>query len=136
MNKFLRNAFFVLLITLFFSSCGEQDEKRIVIWTNCSEFAQYVELFNNTHPDKTAIVVPLDNHRGAAFFADEISLLRFKFDIPHICIRFFKRFCKRTIEISKCLTPRLLAGGDCLKFIFHIFCIFNSNRFPTRACFQ
>lgn len=61
MNKFLRNAFFVLLITLFFTSCGEQDEKRIVIWTNCSEFAQYVELFNNTHPDKNAIVVYKQN---------------------------------------------------------------------------
>lgn len=50
--------FFLLLITPF--TCCKQTkipDDRIVIWTNNSEFAQYIELFNKTHKDSKAILV-------------------------------------------------------------------------------
>ena len=34
---------------------------RIVIWTSCREFAQYIELFNRQHKDNCAILVYKDN---------------------------------------------------------------------------
>ena len=37
------------------------EEHRVVIWTSCSEFAQYIELFNKTHKDNRAILVYKDN---------------------------------------------------------------------------
>lgn len=53
-------AFFLAAATLF-SSCQEQEETRIVIWTSCAEFAQYTELFNNTHPGSNAVIVYKEN---------------------------------------------------------------------------
>ena len=57
---------------LGFTSCQEQKtnltyqhfaqrERRIVIWTNCSEFAQYVELFNKNNAENRAIIVYKEN---------------------------------------------------------------------------
>ncbi|MCR4631374.1 MAG: hypothetical protein K5786_07055 [Treponema sp.] len=37
------------------------EEHRVVIWTSCSEFAQYIELFNKIHKDNRAILVYKDN---------------------------------------------------------------------------
>lgn len=45
-------------------ACSKKNEpqaERIVIWTSCSEFAQYVELFNKTHKDNRAILVYKEN---------------------------------------------------------------------------
>ena len=60
------SSFFVL--SLFFSSCSKKVQSvsaheidRVVIWTNCSEFAQYAELFNKTHSDVHAVIVYKDN---------------------------------------------------------------------------
>lgn len=51
-----------LLTTMFFSSCKKEEEtSRLVIWTSCTEFAQYIELFNRNHPDCQAILVYKDN---------------------------------------------------------------------------
>ncbi len=36
-------------------------QERIVIWTSCREFAQYVELFNRQHKDNCAILVYKEN---------------------------------------------------------------------------
>ena len=36
-------------------------QNRIVIWTSCSEFAQYIELFNRQHKDNCAILVYKEN---------------------------------------------------------------------------
>ena len=36
-------------------------QKRIVIWTSCREFAQYIELFNRQHKDNCAILVYKEN---------------------------------------------------------------------------
>ena len=36
-------------------------QNRIVIWTSCREFAQYIELFNRQHKDNCAILVYKDN---------------------------------------------------------------------------
>lgn len=55
-----------LLISLFCISCKKErasvtEQKRIIIWTSCSEFAQYVELFNSAHEDVKAVLVYKDN---------------------------------------------------------------------------
>lgn len=45
-------------------ACSKKNEpqaNRIVIWTSCSEFVQYVELFNKTHKDNRAILVYKEN---------------------------------------------------------------------------
>ena len=56
------------LAALCFVSCGNQNDKisakfnsRIVIWTNNSEFAQYIELFNRTHANNKAVLVYKEN---------------------------------------------------------------------------
>ncbi len=36
-------------------------QNRIVIWTSCREFAQYIELFNSQHKDNCAILVYKEN---------------------------------------------------------------------------
>lgn len=44
--------------------CGntaKTQDNRVVIWTDCSEFAQYIELFNKTHADSKAILVYKEN---------------------------------------------------------------------------
>lgn len=53
----------LLLLPLLFS-CNEKkeiEEQHLVIWTSCSEFAQYIELFNATHQDYHAILVYKSN---------------------------------------------------------------------------
>lgn len=50
------------LITIpLFISCEQENTNKLVIWTSCSEFAQYIELFNRTHPNNQAILVYKDN---------------------------------------------------------------------------
>lgn len=52
----------MLFLGIFISSCeNSKKEQRIVIWTSCSEFAQYTELFNRTHPGSNAIIVYKEN---------------------------------------------------------------------------
>ena len=66
-NRFCKNtrrifmAAFILAAATLFSSCGENESNRIVIWTSCAEFAQYSELFNNTHPESNAVIVYKEN---------------------------------------------------------------------------
>lgn len=50
---------FFLIFGISLKSCADQKESadRVVIWTSCSEFAQYIELFNKTHKDTKAILV-------------------------------------------------------------------------------
>ncbi len=68
----MRKTFFIKalsIFTLFFCSfllfsCKKQkpeQKKRVVIWTCCSEFAQYIELFNKTHKENSAILVYKEN---------------------------------------------------------------------------
>ena len=61
MVKHFRMAALLAACTLFFFSCNEQPQTRIVIWTSCAEFAQYTELFNNTHPGSNAVIVYKEN---------------------------------------------------------------------------
>ena len=61
MNKRLFWGALVLALCVFFSSCHEQQQQRIVIWTSCAEFAQYTELFNSTHPGSNAVIVYKEN---------------------------------------------------------------------------
>ncbi len=55
---------------LSFSGCSKNgrqasrtvyQQDRIVIWTSCREFAQYIELFNRQHKDNCAILVYKEN---------------------------------------------------------------------------
>ena len=61
MNKKLLWGGLLLALCIFFSSCREEEQKRIIIWTSCAEFAQYTELFNNTHPGSNAVIVYKEN---------------------------------------------------------------------------
>lgn len=65
MNKktFLKSLILILLalFNLTFFSCKEETSNRVVIWTSCREFAQYQELFNNTHVDCKVIIVYKEN---------------------------------------------------------------------------
>lgn len=51
----------LFLTALSLTSCKEDTANRVIIWTDCSEFAQYIELFNNTHTDTKAILVYKEN---------------------------------------------------------------------------
>ena len=44
-----------LLFTAFFFGC-KKESRRVIIWTNKSEFAPYIELFNKTHKTKAVLV--------------------------------------------------------------------------------
>ena len=64
LSKKVRRVFlaaFIFAAGLVFASCNESEQNRIVIWTSCAEFAQYTELFNNTHPGSNAIIVYKEN---------------------------------------------------------------------------
>ena len=61
MNKKLFWGGLLLALCIFFSSCREEEQSRIVIWTSCAEFAQYTELFNSTHPGSNAVIVYKEN---------------------------------------------------------------------------
>lgn len=51
----------IITFSAIFTSCEEKPKDRIIIWTDCSEFAQYCELFNKTHPDNKAVLVYKEN---------------------------------------------------------------------------
>lgn len=56
--------FLIFALSVFLFSCNSQQQeqkKRIVIWTSCSEFVQYIELFNTTHKENSAILVYKEN---------------------------------------------------------------------------
>lgn len=40
-----------------FSSCSDSKKKPIIIWTNSTEFASYIEYFNSTHSNAKAVLV-------------------------------------------------------------------------------
>lgn len=48
-----------LSFVFFLAGCSSQKEKsnRIVIWTDCAEFAQYAEFFNSTHKEDKVVLV-------------------------------------------------------------------------------
>ena len=53
---------FTLLFFLFSCKAHQPEQKkRVVIWTSCSEFVQYIELFNKTHKENNAILVYKEN---------------------------------------------------------------------------
>lgn len=63
-----KNGFFKIFslftLSIFLFSCKSQQpeqKKRVVIWTSCSEFVQYIELFNKTHKENNAILVYKEN---------------------------------------------------------------------------
>lgn len=47
--------------SLFISCKDEVNSTSLVIWTSCTEFAQYIELFNRNHPNCQAILVYKEN---------------------------------------------------------------------------
>lgn len=61
----------IICASLFLGSCSKSGSRqnsrtvyqqdRIVIWTSCREFAQYIELFNRQHKDNCAILVYKEN---------------------------------------------------------------------------
>ena len=61
----------IICASLFLGSCSKSSSRqnsrtvyqqdRIVIWTSCREFAQYIELFNRQHKDNCAILVYKEN---------------------------------------------------------------------------
>ncbi len=60
----------LICISTFFCGCSKNSSQknnivyqqdRIVIWTSCREFAQYIELFNRQHKDNCAILVYKEN---------------------------------------------------------------------------
>ena len=56
--------FSIFTLSFFLFSCKFQQQKqkkRVVIWTSCSEFVQYIELFNKTHKENNAILVYKEN---------------------------------------------------------------------------
>lgn len=61
--KTLKSIILLTISMLFLAACKQnsQQDNRVVIWTNCSEFAQYIELFNSIHKDSRAILVYKDN---------------------------------------------------------------------------
>ncbi len=73
MNHSSRIVFSTLVIGIcvFFTGCSKISNRqnnltvyqkdRIVIWTSCREFAQYIELFNSLHKDNCAILVYKEN---------------------------------------------------------------------------
>ncbi len=63
--RILKKIFLSSLIILGFASCKESTDNKIVIWTNCSEFAQYTEIYNKTHKNNKAIIVYKDNPAAA-----------------------------------------------------------------------
>jgi len=68
MSKNKQNLVKAIFITAFsvltLGACQkapQNQDNRVVIWTSCSEFAQYTELFNRTHKDNSAILVYKEN---------------------------------------------------------------------------
>lgn len=68
MNKCKSTVVRVVLITVFlsvfpfFTGCSKKTSaNRIVIWTSCREFAQYIEYYNRSHQEDNAILVYKEN---------------------------------------------------------------------------
>jgi len=47
--------------SLLLLSCSRKTDNRTVIWASSPEFAQYIELFNRTHPDNNVVLVYKEN---------------------------------------------------------------------------
>ena len=63
-SKLLKTIALALVSLIFFTGCGKKKDvqaRRIVICTSNSEFAQYVELFNKTHKENSAVLVYKEN---------------------------------------------------------------------------
>lgn len=63
-SKLLKTIALALVSLIFLTGCGKKKDvqaRRIVIWTSNSEFAQYVELFNKTHKENSAVLVYKEN---------------------------------------------------------------------------
>ena len=68
LNKYTFSAL-IFCVGLLFCGCSKgagkaqtvYQQERIVIWTSCREFAQYIELFNRQHKDNCAILVYKEN---------------------------------------------------------------------------
>ena len=50
-----------VFITLLLLSCSRKTDNRTVIWASSPEFAQYIELFNRTHPENNVVLVYKEN---------------------------------------------------------------------------
>lgn len=115
MKKFA--AVLLSVIVLLLASCAQKTDNRIVIWASSPEFAQYVELYNRTHPDDKAVLVYKDNPADSIPPArDEVS--------PDIIVgpylrnektsRYFKSleyFFERNILSSEDFYGQLLQAG-------------------------
>ena len=61
-NKIVHYFCLIFFAAIFLIGCKENNQdKRLVIWTDCPEFSQYIELFNKTHKDNSAILVYKEN---------------------------------------------------------------------------
>ncbi|MCR5188896.1 MAG: extracellular solute-binding protein [Treponema sp.] len=63
-SKLLKTIALALVSITLLTACGRKKDvqaRRVVIWTSNSEFAQYVELFNKTHKENSAVLVYKDN---------------------------------------------------------------------------
>ncbi|MDD7459973.1 MAG: hypothetical protein SPJ89_06405 [Treponema sp.] len=49
--------FALIFLSFAFISCSNPKDKKLIIWTNNTEFVSYVELFNATHENTKAVVV-------------------------------------------------------------------------------
>lgn len=47
---------FVFSLLFFLTGCTKKTEKRLVIWTDNSEFAPFIEVYNRTHKQKAVLV--------------------------------------------------------------------------------
>lgn len=76
MLKFKNSLVAVLAASLFislFTGCAKKTEKRIVIWTSNSEFAPYVELYNETHNQKAVLVYKENPAASLPPLSDELQ---------------------------------------------------------------
>lgn len=59
--------FYTVLLSVILSLCtfscsqNKSTDNRTVVWASSSEFAQYIELFNSTHPDNQVVLVYKEN---------------------------------------------------------------------------
>lgn len=62
-QKIFKFIFIFAITPIILTACSskKQQDNRVVIWTSCSEFAQYIELFNKTHTDSRAVLVYKEN---------------------------------------------------------------------------
>lgn len=67
----------LLLVTAFcglaFTGCSKKQEKRLVIWTDNSEFARYIEIYNESHKYKAVLVYKANIADSLPPAADELQ---------------------------------------------------------------